>query len=330
VTADAVAWCDGSYYSGCKCQACRDDHAQRARRRINRRANGVIGPGDAVQLQPTVDAIIRMRSSGLTWVQLGALTGVDKNALQRACGEGRKWVTLDFAERVEAAERVVVGKPEYAAAVAMNMVDAAFTRWMVHSLLARGWTSAWLGQQVGWGGTRLTPRDVRGARVYRTFEAKVRAVFDGYHHEQGPSRAAALKAWRNGWFPADCYDWEERDFRPIPGSLHPDVVRAAATFNLPSPGKLVNGKARGAEVLADMVGWGQWPSERCARTSMRNWAEATGNTFDDEYSDIYVQPGRSVWCRNLKHDHGLPVAWRPGPAINAQGTPGLSGGGEAG
>jgi len=300
-TVDATDLCAGSYARGCRCQGCLDMREAR----IKRLTAGV----GAVPFEPTRDTIATLKESGLTWMQLEALVGVDKVTLQNLSAPGRQFVTQDLAERVDAAARAVARHPA-PLTIAATMVDAKFARWMVLSLMARGWPSLWIGQQLGWEGTRCTPRDLNRARVHIEFEAKIRIVFDAHHYKDGPSRQAALKAWRQGRFPSDCYEWEDGDFRPIPGSLHPDVVKAAATFNLPHAGKVAQGKVKGVKVFADMASWGQWPSERCARTSMKNWAEATGRFFDDDYTDIALRPGRSLWCRNKHHDHGLPVVWR--------------------
>ena len=276
--------------------------------RKSRRREGVEAPTDLLPAETTILAIRRMRAVGLTWEQIGLMCGSDRRMLQRIGAAKQSWVTRGVAERVAHTDSAVAAHPNPKRMEAA-LVDADFTRWMVEALLARGWPSSWLGEQIGWTGTRLTPKDVRKARVRVEFEAKVRGVFDEFHHQWGPSRQTRLKMWRSGRFPADCYDWEDNDLRPIPGSLHPDLVVEATTFNRGARSRGEAAADRRA-TLAALAGWGQWPTRICARTSMRNWAEATGLGTADGNEDIPIHPGRSLWCGNMKHDHSLPAVWR--------------------
>lgn len=291
--------CTGHYWDGCRCTDCRTWNTTRARDRRERRRTDSNDPTQWIPAEPARDAVHQMRAAGLTWDQISLITATERTTAQRLHYRKGKWVTRGLAERILTAAAVVAAHPD-PTTIEATMTDAAFTRWMVAALMANGWTSTWIGQQLGWGNTRCTPRDVAYKRVHLEFEARVRVIFDGYAHQHGPSRQTAMIVLRKGWFPAACYDWEDRDFRPIPGSLHPDLVTFAAT---------TRNNERRKTILRDLAGWGQWPTERCARTSMHLWAEATGRTFDTDYSDIYIHPGRTVWCRNPRHDHTPPSIW---------------------
>lgn len=226
-------------------------------------------------------------------------TASDRTTMQRLYHSNGRCVTRSTAERVAAAAQAVAAHPD-PKTIEASMVDATLTQWMISALMANGWTSTWIGEQLGWHATRCTPRDVAKKRVHTEFETKVRTVFETYAYQRGPSQQTARTTIRKGRFPALCYDWETGDLRPIPGSLHPDIVTSTAKSR---------DKGRTAHVLTTLAGWGQWPTERCARTSMHLWAEATGRTFDTDYSDIYTHPGRTVWCRNPRHDHTPPAIW---------------------
>lgn len=291
--------CTGNYWDGCRCNGCRAWNAEKMRLRRNRqRSNSTIAT-DWVPAGPARDAIHQMRTAGLTWDQIALITASERTTAQRAYSRDGKWITRGFSERLLAAAAAVAAHPD-PTTIEATMTDATFTHWMVSALMANGWTSAWIGQQLGWTNTRCTPRDVAKKRVHIEFENRVRKIFDTYAYQQGPSRQTAMTVLRKGWFPAACYDWEDHDFRVIPGSLHPDLVAFAATSR---------NKERSARILKMMAGWGQWPTERCARTSMRLWAEATGRAMDEDYSDVYVHPGRTVWCRSRRHNHAPPVIW---------------------
>lgn len=236
----------------------------------------------------------------MTWDQIRTLAGTDRRTLQRLGNGERTFITRHLHDRVAAALRTAEAVPDPTSVHAV-LVPSTHASWMVGALLAVGWSSAWIGQQVGWTG-RLCTTDFN-PKVHIATLHRIEDVFRSYHWRWGPTRRTAVGQWRKGRFPADCYDWDREvpDHRPIPGSLHPDLVAEAARFAPAS-------SARTERVLADMRGWGQWPDARCARTSMRLWAEAVGAEVED-YSDVQVRPGRSVWCRSRWHDHSPPDCW---------------------
>jgi hypothetical protein len=302
--------CPRTYNTGCRCQDCRARHAASARARKHRKAAGITSPNDPVPLDPHRAIIQKYRRLGLTWKQLAAIVGTDPTALHRLAREQRTYITRDLAERITAADRALAAHPNPTGIVAV-MTDSRFTKWMVRSLLARGWTSAWLGQQLGWT-NRCSPSDVAEHRVHPEFQERIREIFEKHHHTWGPSNFTALKTWRSGHFPADCYNWEDGDFRPIPGSFHHELVEKAATYH-PANRSPADAQKKRTETLQKMAALGQWPNERCARTSMKLWAETVGRPFDTDYSDMYIAPGRSLWCNRPFHDHTPPPCWDTDP-----------------
>ena len=131
------------------------------------------------------------------------------------------------------------------------------------------------------------------------------ALFQERYGEWGPARRTAVLMWRRGYFIADCYLWEEGDIRPIPGSLHPDLVLEALDYTIQHRNRIEPMR----HFLREQ---GQWGSAICARTMMRNWCQMMKFPVDD-YTDEpldLVRKDRPKWCGDPRHDHSLPAMWQ--------------------
>lgn len=245
---------------------------------------------------PTIEGIRWMlEDADMRWTQVAAITGVDRTTLMRTythekgVAKGTERAVLESVQRIKRSpwlrERDALTFP------------SDWTRWQYHTLSARGWTKADIEARVGINKPR------RGSRVLRRTMDAYDALFAEWHDQWGTSRRTAVLSWRKGYLPSDCYLWEEGDTRPIPGSMHPDLVVEAATYAHNAP------KHRSREVLALLEGVGQWADPTCARTAHRTWAKHMGLP-DEEYGDLPFDPsvGRpKLWCR---HEHAVPRIWK--------------------
>ena len=255
---------------------------------------GIPAPDDRLPREPITALLLELRELGLTWEQLHAATHVEIRDLRRITMRVSKHVTRKVAERIEAGWRDLMDLQNPAEFEAMKL-DGDLARWMVLCLFARGYTFAQIAEESG---TNLTfMRKSNGKKIQVETFGKIEPVFLKRHLEWGPGRRTAVHTWRRGSFMSDCYDWERGvpDLRPIPGSLHPDLVREAALYK---------GGVRGVQqrVLDNMASWGQWPDELCARSAFARWEQ----DFGEEDS-----VGGSRICHIREHAHQiLPAAWR--------------------
>ena len=292
--------CPGTKYTqGCRCEACREHHNLLMRRYRKARTAGKIQPLTKIDAGPSRAILERWRADGLTWVQIKKMTGSDRTVLVRLFTEPR--VSALVARRVAEADTSL---QQYGSPARAGLLDGALTRWMIRSLVARGWTQEWISSQLGF--VRFGSRP---GRVLARTEDAVRQVFEARHDTWGPSRMVAVRTWRLGHFPAECYEWdqEEPDLRPVPGSMRPELIAEALTFAPTVP------QAKRLRTKEHLRTLGQWDTERCARTSMARWTEFMGYEPED-YSDLEIPHAdtRGVFCRRADHDHTLPAAWRPG------------------
>jgi hypothetical protein len=259
---------------------------------------GIRSPNDLIPIGNAHAAVKRMKESGVRWVTMEAVVGVDRRVLQRLLTTSEGVVTIRLARGVANAERKFKENPELRLLHAKMHEEGERVRWMVGSLMARGWPSDWIGKQVGWN-HRLSPTSIPHQTVSIDLWGRVEGVFKAYHMEWGPSRVTAVRAWRRGVFFADCADWDvdEPDYRPIPGTLHPDYVEEACTYR--ARGHM----HRGPLMLRTMhTRWGQWETDLCAGAAFRAWRRAQGLSG--------LVDSRTV-CRNSRHDHEvLPLLWR--------------------
>ena len=292
--------CAGSYQRGCRCQTCRDTMAAAARWRRRRKLYGIETPTDLIPAAPSREALLRMRASGASWGKIADLVASDRRSMQRIGTGERTSVTRNMADRITGVEVWFSKDPRGAAAVGTKFVDPTMSRWMVGALLARGWSAQWVGEQLGH--NKMVANDLRSPTMLISTATDLGAVFAVYHDTWGPSRVGARRMWRKGVLPSECYDWEQAvpDLRIIPGSLDAALVLEAATFKNPDQRKT-------ALVLKSMAGWGQWPDDRCARSAMRFWCEATGRHSPEDH----LGKRDGVWCWDRSHHHtALPAAWR--------------------
>ena len=284
----------GRYCSGCRCDACRAHHAWTVRDRRVRQKEGVKGPDDRLSREPVTALLQELRDRGLTWEQIKAATHVEVRDIRRITLGGPAHVTRKVAERVEAGYRDLM-ELQNPAEFQAKKLDGDFVRWMVLSLFARGWQMAQIMEESG---TALTfMRAANGKKIQVDTLGKIEPVFLKHHLEWGPSRRTAVQTWRRGFFMSDCYDWERGvpDLRPIPGTLHPDLVMEAAIYK---------GGVRGLQqrVLDNLAALGQYADPLCARAAFARWEQ----DFGEEDS-----VGGSRVCHDSRHQHHvLPAAWR--------------------
>lgn len=278
-----------------------------ARERTRRRAYGLVAPMGKVPIGPSVAILKYLHDDeGLTWRQIIEMVGAERSAIEDMVKREGNTTRL-MAAKIEAA----LARYRASGPPRPGRVDATYTRWMMHSLEARGWPSLWVAEQMG----RRNRLKLDTPHVFAYTEDALSKVFMEYHDQEGPSRRTAIMMWRDGHFPADCYEWDqdEPDLRPIPGSLRPELVAEALTFSRNVP------KAQVKQVKMFMHSLGQWESERCARTSAANWAQHMGYEEDD-YADIEIahSDSRGVMCRSHGHNHDVPAIWfQPSPPTRA-------------
>ena len=286
------------YRVGCRCDECRASNARLALDRRKRVVTGRLGPNDLVPNAAVRAAIMEMRRLGMVWDGMAELVGCDRRDLQRMLKAPDGKVTRRMDAAITAAARSVRMNPSLQDRQKHVLDGGANVRWMVGCLLARGWDSQWIGNQIGWK-ERFSTSTIKYDLVNVRTLARLEGVFKAYHDQWGSSRMTAVRAWRAGKFLSDCYDWEEDgfDFRPIPGSLHPDLVVEACTFSE----KHVH---RASAVRAEMRRvWGQWESERCACAAGRAWRKSRGFSLEPvQYREE---------CGLVIHGHDvLPEVWR--------------------
>lgn len=272
-----------------------------ARDRRNRQLAGIPSDYDRVASGPSEEAILWLRDQGLKWSQVEGLVGFERVSLQRMLDPAKKNVSRSTERILLDAVKRVKANPKLLTRDAL-LLPAAWTRWQISALLARGWMGDFIEAKTG----VTTPR--KGDKVQRKVADAIDAFFLEHHTEWGPTRRTAVQMWRKGVFPADCYLWEERDIRPIPGSLRPELVSEALTYTAQHVGS-----ADATRALLRKKG--QWPKPICARTSMRHWNEFMGlpdEDYDEEPPTASWVKGRSPWCADTRHDHSLPVYWQAG------------------
>lgn len=294
----------GWYAKGCRCVECRAANAAAAVRGRKRKAMGLTSPYQTVPAGPVFEVLTRMRAADMVWDGMASLVGVDRRDLQRIVRRGPEGrVTRRVEEMIFAAAARLDERPGLVYRDRHLFREGDRVRWMINCLQARGWTGEWVGRQVGWHhglSASVLPNDVVTVDLW----ARVEGVFKAYHTEWGPSRVGAVRAWRAGKFPADCYDMDlprEVRYLPVPGSLHPDLVVEAVSFRSKQA-------HRAKPVLTDLRRrWGQWDRESCAVAAYRLWRGVMGLPVDD------VDVG-GVWrvCGVRAHRHGeLPEVWVP-------------------
>ena len=292
-----------TYANGCRCSGCRSEHSRVHRERRVRQAQGI--PSDLERIDPSTsrEALEWMRDRGLRWTQIESLTGFERSTMQRMMRPDKRNVARSTERILLHTIEQIKRNPTLMVRDAL-LLPAAWTRWQIGALLARGWPSDVIEAEAG----VVVPR--RGTKVQRKTVNRFDDVFNRWHAEWGPNRHTAVLMWRKGVFPADCYLWEDRDTRAIPGSLHPDLVVEACQFTALH-------RSRAQDIRALLREHGQWSTAICARTSMRNWCKATGSLMDD-YSDeplSYANTSRAMrsspWCANTTHDHSVPAIWMP-------------------
>lgn len=256
---------------------------------------GQVGLYDKIPSSPAVAALARMRERGMVWEGIEELVGTHGGVLRKLMQRPEGLMTVHLRDRIFAAETALAANPRLAARGRRVFSQAERVRWMIGCLLARGWTGDWIGDQIGWS-TNMSITSLKTTQVNVKTWARVEGVFKAHHSEWGPSRMSAVRAWRSGKFISDCYDWEvtEPDFRPIPGTLHPELVDEACTYQN-------KWKYRREQMLTEMhLVYGQWEKELCAAAALRTWQTASG------------QPtGTTRVCRNTSHHHSvLPKTWK--------------------
>lgn len=297
-----VAGSIGWYWKGCRCVQCRAANAAAALQYRKRKAMKQPSRFDRVSAAATIDAVRRMRDAGMVWEGIQSLVGVDRRDLQRVLRNGAGGtVTRRTEELVLDAAQRLAEQPGLVDERRKSFMEGPRLRWMVNCLQARGWTSEWIGREVGWHhglSSSVLPSD----RVTAVFWGRVEGVFKAYHTEWGPSRLGAVRSWRAGKFPSDCYDTDMDvpvRYLPVPGSLHPDLVAEAATFG-PQHAHRRN------VVLGRLHHyWGQWEKESCASAALRGWQAVVSGVTDDDGDG-------GVVCRLRSHRHrSVPVVWDP-------------------
>jgi len=287
------------YKQGCRCDGCRRVNADAGMRRRKRIALGLPGQYELIPNTAARNAVIRMRMRGMVWDGMQELVGTDRRDLQRILSQpvnGK--LTRRMEAMVLAGERRLEANPALLDVGKRLFEEGPRVRWMIGCLLARGWDSQWIGEQVGWT-ERLSVSTLVSDWVRVDLWARVEGVFKAHHESWGPSRMSAVRAWRQGRFVSDCYDWEadDPDFRPIPGTLHPELVAEACIYK-------DKWKHRGKETSVTMHKvYGQWENEPCAAAAMRTWAEAF---------DTPIEGGsHNRACGLQSHQHDvLPAIWR--------------------
>jgi len=287
--------CVGSYHEGCRCDRCRAYNNKGQRDRVRRRAYGIQAGSDLLPIEPYREKVAALHGKGLTALQVAELVGTDRRTVQRIMtSPARKYVTRDMAERIDTAAVRYMDSVDPLELGAI-LIDSSAAKWMARSLGAMGWPTKWLGEQVGWS-SKFGASDFNPLVTRRVFY-RLRSVFLEHHDQSGPSHLTRLRHLRAGWFPSYCYEWETStpDFRPIPGSLHPDLVVEVCTFANPRPVGMKQ------HMVDRMAGWGQYPDEVCAHTAIKNWASVMGREWH----------GTGPYCWDRKHKHKrLPEIWR--------------------
>ena len=287
----------GWYARGCRCDGCRAANAKAAKDRRRRIAMGLPGAHDRVPNDDAREVILRMRRAGMVWDGMQGLIGTDRRDLQRILGQPGGVMTRWLRDQVVAAGERLDADPRLAVGQRKVFHQGERVRWMVGCLLARGWTSDWIGEQVGWRHRFSTSTITYGDVNVKTW-ARVEGVFKAYHMEWGSSRVTAVRSWRRGWFLSDCYDWEGHrpDYRPVPGSFHHELVEEACAYK---PQR----QYRRKQMLMQMHAvWGQWEKAPCAAAALRSWQVAQGLPVEEA--------ARLEVCGMQSHRHDLmPEIW---------------------
>jgi hypothetical protein len=293
--------CSRGYTHGCRCRRCTDYSLKEARARYHRRQFGIEASSDRLPVEATRAAINRMLATGLTLRQITHQTGLHHRSLPRILTV-RKYVTRELATIIAETEVWFAEHPD--AEPFSSTRDPELAVWMVRTLIAQGWNSEHLGTQVGWSqGGKLLPNQF-GSRITNDTYTRVETVFREHHDKWGPSRSGARRMWRKGFFPSDCYNWDQPipDLRPIPGSLRPELVREAATIPR-------DDGTRREQILTDMSGWGQWPDPACANSAMYHWLKHThpGERIPWDTDELGLR------CWDHKLHRTVPEVWRGRP-----------------
>lgn len=237
-----------------------------------------------------------MRDQGLRWSQMEAVTGLERVSMQRILNQQGKQVARSTERTLLDAVARIKSNPKLMTRDAL-LLPATWTKWQIGTLMARGWTGDAIEAAAG----VTVPRS---NKVQRKVADAFDRVFHDWYAIWGPARRTAIRSWREGRFPADCYLWEENDTRPIPGSLHPDLVSEALEFTAMHLHKVAPTK----ELLQT---YGQWNKPICARTAMHQWNMVMGFPCEDYDAEPPTEAwvkGRSPWC--AKHDHSVPFYWQ--------------------
>lgn len=281
------------YWHGCRCTNCRDANARKTRERRRRKIYQQQSDHDRLPAQPSVTLLLELHQAGANWAHIAAACNITPRDVWRLTTRNPTYIHRKVANKIHHGHQTLTADPSIIPTTA-HTIDATPAKWMLQCLFARGWPLEYLRHTTNL--SLMFLYQTRADTIHQTTMETVAHTYKTHRDEWGPNRVVAIRAWRRGHFPADCYDHNDSlfpDYRPIPGTLHPDLVLEAATptrSHRPSP-----------KLLTQLAAHGQYPTALCARTSFARWAELTGTPSEWE----------GPLCRNVKHDHTPPAVWLP-------------------
>jgi transcriptional regulator with XRE-family HTH domain len=180
----------------CRCRPCRDAHRTYENQRVKNRAYGQVAFVDA---QPVREHVAALRAAGVGWKTVAKRAGIAISTMAHIL-HGNSVVGPDRQIRPETAAAILAVTADELADGALVPAHATWER--IHSLIALGYTRAWISAQLG-----NTNRALQLDRwqVTAAHERAVAELVDTYAHVPAPpsvgQRRSLAEAARFGWLP---------------------------------------------------------------------------------------------------------------------------------
>jgi hypothetical protein len=203
----------------CRCRPCRDAVRDKRRHEARMKAYGSWQP--YVDAEPVRAHIRALAEAGVGYKLVGQAAGVSYGAMSKLI-YGTPTIGRKPSRRIrtDTAERILAVTVEQAL-VPSSRVDADLTWRRIHSLIALGYTRAWISAQIGRGGRAL---QIRRARCEKRTADAVATLYRRVGDTPAPPSLGATRAvreaQRNGWPVPAAWD----DTNPQLGPMDVDLV----------------------------------------------------------------------------------------------------------
>jgi hypothetical protein len=198
------------------------------RLKLLERERGAIFPDDLIDPKDARELITAARARGMTFNEIGRLTGLPKERVRKIHKNETRRVRRDTVDKIYRG----LGDPDNRALLDGSLVDPHWTKTMIYALGAQGWSKLHLqdilrnNQDTSGEFINVITR-YRGERqIYYRSEKQMKWLVRAIGDKTGPNKCTATKMRKRGYFPTKHYDGEGNLIR---GSLNREQRAAYAS-----------------------------------------------------------------------------------------------------